>query len=89
MRYGHSLDLRARVIGAVKARARRVRRRGDLTLARRARSSWCGVGAAKLKALLRKAAARTLDQLWQVIADSIDRFNPQECRLFRKRRICV
>jgi transposase len=35
---------------------------------------------AKLKARLRKAAARTVDQLWQVIAAAIDTFTPQECR---------
>ena len=35
---------------------------------------------AKLKAVLRKAAARTVDELWQTIADSLDQFSPQECR---------
>jgi transposase len=34
---------------------------------------------AKLKALLRKAAARTLDCLRRVIADAIDAFTPTEC----------
>jgi transposase len=34
---------------------------------------------AKLKALLRKAAARTIDQLWNVIGESLDAFTPQEC----------
>ena len=34
----------------------------------------------KLKALLRKAAARTIDDLWDVIAESIDNFTAQECR---------
>jgi transposase len=34
---------------------------------------------AKLKALLRKAAARTLDQLHHAIATVIDAFAPQEC----------
>ena len=34
---------------------------------------------AKLKALLRKAAARTLDDLWRVIGQSLDAFTPQEC----------
>jgi transposase len=34
---------------------------------------------AKLKALLRKAAARTLDQLRRAIADIIDMLTPQEC----------
>lgn len=33
----------------------------------------------KLKALLRKAAARTIDHLWQVIGDSLDAFIPAEC----------
>lgn len=33
----------------------------------------------KLKALLRKAAARTVDDLWQVIADALDAFTPAEC----------
>ena len=34
----------------------------------------------KLKALLRKAAARTVDQLWIVIGDSIDAFTPERMR---------
>jgi transposase len=33
----------------------------------------------KLKALLRKAAARTLEQLWNAIAHAIDAFTPAEC----------
>jgi len=36
----------------------------------------------KLKALLRKAAARTVDDLWDAIAQAIDAFTPQECRNF-------
>lgn len=35
---------------------------------------------AKLKALLRKAAARTIPDLWQAIADAIPRFMPDECK---------
>ncbi len=35
---------------------------------------------AKLKALLRKAATRTSDQLWQAIADIIQTYSPRECR---------
>ena len=34
---------------------------------------------AKLKADLRKASARTVDELWQTIADLLDRFPPEEC----------
>lgn len=34
---------------------------------------------AKLKALLRKAAARTLDDLIAVIADALTKFHPAEC----------
>jgi transposase len=34
---------------------------------------------AKLKALLRKAGARTVDQLWSAIASAIDTFTPNEC----------
>jgi len=34
----------------------------------------------KLKALLKKAAARTLDELFDAIAKSIDTFTPQECQ---------
>ena len=34
---------------------------------------------AKLKTLLRKAAARTVDQLWGAIGESIDAFTPNEC----------
>ena len=34
---------------------------------------------AKLKALLRKAAARSIDELWTVIGRSLDAFTPAEC----------
>jgi len=34
----------------------------------------------KLKAILRKAAARTVDALWKVIADALDAFTSQECQ---------
>jgi transposase len=34
---------------------------------------------AKLKALLRKAAERTIDGLWQTIGRLLDAFTPQEC----------
>ena len=34
----------------------------------------------KLKAALRKAAARTIPELWQVIADAIEQFKPEECQ---------
>ena len=34
---------------------------------------------AKLKALLRRAAARTVDELWAVIGNSLDAFTPSEC----------
>ena len=34
----------------------------------------------KLKAILRKAAARSIDDLWQVIADALDEFSQQDCR---------
>ena len=34
---------------------------------------------AKLKALLRKAAARTIPDLWQAIKHAIPLFTPQEC----------
>ena len=34
---------------------------------------------AKLKALLRKAAARTVDQLWTAVGQIIDAFTPAEC----------
>ncbi len=33
----------------------------------------------KLKAALRKAAARTIPDLWNVIADAIEKFTPEEC----------
>jgi transposase len=36
----------------------------------------------KLKALLKKAAARTLDDLWAAIAAALDAFTPDECRNF-------
>jgi transposase len=35
---------------------------------------------AKLKALLRGVAARTIPALWQAIAAALDRFTPSECR---------
>ena len=34
----------------------------------------------KLKAVLRKAAARSIDDLWQVIADALDEFSQQDCK---------
>ena len=34
---------------------------------------------AKLKAALRKAAARTRDELWDAIADALPSFSPDEC----------
>jgi transposase len=37
---------------------------------------------AKLKAILKKTAARTLDQLWDAIAEAIDAFTPTECANF-------
>jgi len=36
----------------------------------------------KLKALLRKAAARSVADLWRVIAGLIEEFPPRECRNF-------
>lgn len=33
----------------------------------------------KLKALLRKAAARTMDALWATAAEAIEQFQPNEC----------
>ena len=38
----------------------------------------------KLKALLRKAAARTIDQLWTAVAEAIDTFTPSECANYFK-----
>ena len=37
---------------------------------------------AKLKALLRKAAARSVDDLWAAIAEAIELFPPAECANF-------
>ena len=34
---------------------------------------------AKLKALLRKAVARTIDELWDAIRDALPAFSPAEC----------
>jgi transposase len=39
---------------------------------------------AKFKAALRKAAERTREGLWQLIGQTLDRFQPQECRNFFK-----
>ena len=33
----------------------------------------------KLKAVLRKAAARSISELWDAIRDALDAFTPQEC----------
>ena len=38
----------------------------------------------KLKALLRKAAARTIPDLWAAIAEAIPRFSPRECENYFK-----
>jgi transposase len=37
---------------------------------------------AKLKAILRAEAARTLETLWQAVARAIEQFNPEECQNF-------
>ena len=39
---------------------------------------------AKLKALLRKAAERTIDNLWERIGKILDEFSPQECSNYLK-----
>lgn len=39
---------------------------------------------AKLKALLRKAAARTIDDLWNAIRDALPEFTPDECANYFK-----
>lgn len=39
---------------------------------------------AKLKASLRKAASRSLDELWDTIADLLDTFEPEECMNYFK-----
>jgi hypothetical protein len=36
----------------------------------------------KLKALLRKAAARTVPDLWEAIANTLDAFTPAECQAY-------
>jgi len=38
----------------------------------------------KFKALLRKAAARTIDALWKAIGKSLDAFSPDECAAYLK-----
>ncbi len=37
---------------------------------------------AKLKALLRRAAARTVDSLWSTVGQLLDAFSPAECRRY-------
>jgi transposase len=37
------------------------------------------MGFSKLKAILRKAAARTVADLWDAIRDALPRFTPMEC----------
>jgi transposase len=39
---------------------------------------------AKLKALLRKAAVRTIPKLWDKIGELLDCFPPQECNKYFK-----
>ena len=39
---------------------------------------------AKLKALLRKRAVRTIEALWEAIGDICDLFSPAECRNYFK-----
>ena len=39
---------------------------------------------AKLKALIRRAAARTYDELWQAVGDVCDLFTEEECYNFFK-----
>ncbi len=39
---------------------------------------------AKLKAMLRKAALRTIDALWEWIGQNLDAFKPQECSNYFK-----
>jgi transposase len=41
---------------------------------------------AKLKALLRKAAERTIDNLWDRIEKILDEFSPQECSNYLRHR---
>ncbi|HJN59492.1 MAG TPA: transposase, partial [Alphaproteobacteria bacterium] len=36
----------------------------------------------KLKTALREAAAHTIDELWQIIAEIIDDFTPTQCQNF-------
>ena len=43
----------------------------------------------KLKTLLRKAAARTLDQLWRAVGDICALFTPDECWNYFKAAGCV
>ena len=50
---------------------------------------------AKLKAILRKVGARTVDDLWRAIGNALDEFSPTECRnylvnvrIFRLNRMC-
>lgn len=34
---------------------------------------------AKFKAILRKAAARTIEELWHAIGEALSKFSPEEC----------
>ena len=43
----------------------------------------------KLKTLLRKAKARTYDDLWKAVGQICDLFTPQECRNYFKAAQCV
>ena len=43
---------------------------------------------AKLKALLRKAAERTIDNLWDRVGKILGEFTPQECSNYLKHDGC-
>ena len=46
------------------------------------------MGFSNFKAVLKKTAARTVDDLWQAIAQGIETFSPNRMpKLFRRRRL--
>uniref|UniRef100_A0ABS3MMQ6 Transposase n=1 Tax=Bradyrhizobium quebecense TaxID=2748629 RepID=A0ABS3MMQ6_9BRAD len=51
-----------------------------IALRRSDRAACSGRSFSKLKALLRAAAARTMPDLWQAIANALKRFSPEECQ---------
>ena len=58
----------------------KIAKKADITMPELAPTSSDRDGFAKLKALLRARAVRTIDALWRAIGEICDLFSPQECQ---------